>query len=207
MTATRKARFFASSAAFRTWLEKNHASVDELIVGFWKKGSGKGGLTYQEAVDQGLCFGWIDGVKHSLDENSYSHRFTPRRARSIWSAVNLRRFAELQAQGLVRPAGLAAFEARDVKRTQQYSFEQQNPAFDAPLEKMLKQNRAAHAFWQAQPPGYRKTATWWVVSARRNETRVRRMQTLIEDAARGERIAALRRPEKPKSSTTKRRTS
>ena len=206
MTGTPKARFFASSAAFRTWLEKNHASVDELFVGFWKKGSGKGGLTYPEAVDQALCFGWIDGVKRTLDENSYTNRFTPRRARSNWSAVNLRRFAELQAQGLVRPAGLAAFQARDVTRTQQYSFEQQNPVFDAALEKKLKQNRSAHAFWQAQPPGYRKQATWWVMSARRNETRVRRMQTLIEDAARGERIAGLR-PDKAKTSTTKRRTS
>lgn len=206
MSATPKARFFASSAAFRTWLEQNHALVDELFVGFWKKGSGKSGMSYPEAVDQALCFGWIDGVRHSRDEHSYTNRFTPRRARSNWSAVNLRRFAELQAQGLVRPPGLAAFEARDVKRTNQYSFEQQNPAFDAPLEKMLKQNRAAHAFWQAQPPGYRKQATWWVMSARRNETRVRRMQTLIEDAARGERIAGLR-PEKPKTTTTKRRTS
>ena len=206
MTATPKARFFTSAAAFRRWLEKNHASVDELFVGFWKKDSGKAGMTYPEAVDQSLCFGWIDGVRRSVDEHSYTNRFTPRRARSNWSAVNLRRFAELQAQGLVRPPGLAAFEARDVKRTQQYSFEQQNPVFDAPLEKMLKQNRAAHSFWQSQPPGYRKQATWWVMSARRNETRVRRMQTLIEDAARGERIAGLR-PDKAKTSTTKRRTS
>ena len=206
MIARTEARFFSTAAAFRTWLEKNHDRFDELFVGFWKKGCGKSGMTYPEAVDQALCFGWIDGVRHARDAESYTNRFTPRRARSVWSAVNLRRFAELEAAGLVRPAGRAAFEARDVARTQLLAVQRDAP-LEAALEAKLKRNRAAWAFWQAQPPGYRKLATWWIMSAKRDETRMRRLETLIDDSARGERIAALGPPVKAKSTTTKRRKS
>lgn len=185
--------FFATAADFRAWLVKNHATAQELLLGFWKKGSGRTGITYEEAVEQALCFGWIDGVRRSLDENAYVNRFTPRRPRSNWSAVNIARVERLIARGLMQPAGLAAFEQRDGRRTGQYSFERDSVAFDPQLAGLLRRNRAAARFFHAQPPGYQKTATHWVMSAKRPETRLRRMQTLIADSARGERIALLRR--------------
>lgn len=185
--------FFASAAEFRAWLAQNHAAAQELLLGFWKKGSGRTGITYDEAVEQALCFGWIDGVRRSLDENAYVNRFTPRRPRSNWSAINIARVEQLVARGLMQPAGLATFAQRDGRRTGQYSFERDDVAFDAQLAGLLRRNRAAARFFHAQPPGYQKTATHWVMSAKRPETRLRRMQTLIADSARGERIGLLRR--------------
>ena len=184
-------KFFASAAAFRKWLEKNHDKKAELWVGLYKKASGKGGLTYREAVDQALCFGWIDGQAKSIDDISYRQRFTPRRKGSIWSAVNIKRVAELQEEGLMHPAGLKTFETRDVTKTGLYSFENEPQSLDKDQEKQFRRHKAAWEFFQAQPPGYKRNAIWWVVSAKRDETKQRRLATLIEDSAAARRIKHL----------------
>lgn len=192
MTADTPApRFFASAAAFRRWLEKNHDREDELWVGLYKKASGKGGLTYREAVDQALCFGWIDGQSKSIDEVSYRQRFTPRRKSSIWSAVNIKRVAELKQAGLMDPAGVAAFETRDPTKAGLYSFENEPRSLDKQQERAFRGNKRAWGFFQAQPPGYRRNAIWWVVSAKREETKHRRLARLIEDSAEGRRLKHL----------------
>jgi uncharacterized protein YdeI (YjbR/CyaY-like superfamily) len=189
-----KLRFFRSPAEFRTWLEKNHDRESELLVGFYKKSSGKGGITYEEAVDEALCFGWIDGVRRSVDDERSTIRFTPRRQKSNWSLKNIRRVNELTELGRMAPSGITAFERRDPSEASTYSFEQANPAFGEDLEKRFRRNRKAWRFWEAQPPGYRKAATWWVVSAKLEETRIRRLQTLIEDSANGRRLAQVTSP-------------
>ena len=185
-----KATFFAKPADLRKWLEKNHDKVPELLVGFYKKGSGNPSITWPESVDEALCFGWIDGVRRRIDEESYSIRFTPRRARSIWSNVNTKRFAELTKQGRVQPAGLAAFEKRDAKRSGVYSYEQREKAqkLDAVYAAKLEANRKAWAFLQAQPPGYQRMASLFVMSAKREETRLKRLAVLIAESAAGRRI-------------------
>jgi uncharacterized protein YdeI (YjbR/CyaY-like superfamily) len=183
-----KPKFFRSGDAFRAWLEKHGGKERELWVGFYKKASGKGGLTYPEAVDAALCFGWIDGVKYKVDESSYMHRFSPRTAASYWSAVNTRRMQQLIEDGLVAAPGLAAFERRDQKVTQKYSFERKSAAFDAGALRALKANKPAWAFFTAQPPGYQKLLTFWVMSAKQEETRLRRLATLAERSAKGERV-------------------
>jgi uncharacterized protein YdeI (YjbR/CyaY-like superfamily) len=187
-------RFFRSPAEFRNWLEKNHDRESELLVGFYKKSSGKRGITYEEAVDEALCFGWIDGVRRSVDDERSTIRFTPRRQRSNWSLKNIRRVNELTKLGRMAPPGIAAFERRDPSEAGTYSFEQANPRFDQGLERRFRRNRGAWKFWEAQPPGYRKAATWWVVSAKREETRLRRLQTLIEDSGNGRRLAQVTSP-------------
>ena len=187
--------FFATSADWRRWLGKHHATVSELWVGFHKTGTGRPSITWPESVDEALCFGWIDGIRKSLDEDSYVIRFTPRRKGSTWSSVNTRHVQRLSHEGRMRPAGMAAFEARDPKRSGIYSFEQrQAVTLDAPASKQFKANTRAWKFWEAQPSGYRTTATHWVMSAKRDETRARRLATLIEDSTAGLRIALLRRP-------------
>lgn len=186
--------FFATPADFRAWLEANHTSATELIVGFHKVGSGRPSITWPESVDEALCVGWIDGIRRRIDDASYSIRFTPRKAGSNWSAVNVRRIDELIRQGRVLPAGLAAYAKRTDAKTGVYSFEQREEAqLDAAYVKRFRADRAAWQFWQAQPPGYRKTATHWVMSAKRTDTREKRLATLIADSAAGERIALLRR--------------
>ena len=194
-----KPRFFRTQRDFRRWLEANHAETDELIVGFHKKGSGRGGLTYAEAVEEALCFGWIDGVRRSIDDASFSNRFTPRTARSTWSAVNIRHVARLTAEGRMHPAGLAAFEARDPDRSASYASELATVKLDARQERRFKANRRAWGFWTDQPAGYRKTATWWVISAKREDTRERRLETLIGHSSKGERIPALVSPPRRKA--------
>ncbi len=187
--------FFATPAEFRAWLEAHHATASELLVGFHKKGSGLPSITWPESVDQALCFGWIDGVRRSLGDTSYTIRFTPRRARSIWSAVNIARAQELREQGSMHPAGIAAFEARSDERSSTYSFEQRGPIeLSARDAETLRANADAWAFFQAQPPSYRKAAIWWVISAKREETRGRRLATLIDDSAHGRRIRSLTPP-------------
>jgi uncharacterized protein YdeI (YjbR/CyaY-like superfamily) len=186
-------KFFATPDEFRAWLAQHHDTADELLVGFHKKASGTPSLTWPESVDEALCFGWIDGVRRSVDDDRYTIRFTPRRARSIWSQKNLARYRELDAEGRVQPAGRDAFESRDEARTRQYSFEQDAAEFTPAQAKAFRANKAAWAFFRAQPPSYRKPATWWVVSAKKEETRARRLATLIDDSARGERIKQLRR--------------
>jgi uncharacterized protein YdeI (YjbR/CyaY-like superfamily) len=189
-----KPRFFATPAGFRAWLEKNHDRATELWVGFHKKGSGKPSMTWPEAVDQALCFGWIDGVRKSIDQTSYANRFTPRRPRSNWSAVNMKRAGELIELGLMTPAGRKAFEARDEDRTAVYSYEQRPQDLPPEYERELRKNAQAAKFWRAQPAGYRKAATWWVVSAKREDTRLRRLAAVIRHSARSERIPPLTPP-------------
>jgi uncharacterized protein YdeI (YjbR/CyaY-like superfamily) len=189
-----EAKFFRNAAGFRRWLEKHHSSAQELWVGFYRKDASRRGITYPEAVDEALCFGWIDGIRKSLDAESYTNRFTPRKPQSNWSNVNTRRVAELTAEGRMHPAGLKAFAAREASRAGVYSFENRDAAkFSREQEARFRGNAGAWAFFKTQPPGYRKTAIWWVVSAKREETREKRLATLIEDSSNGLRIAMLRR--------------
>jgi uncharacterized protein YdeI (YjbR/CyaY-like superfamily) len=186
--------FFASPAEFRAWLEENHDRADELWVGFHKKATGKPSMTWPESVDEALCFGWIDAVRKSLGPDAYAIRFTPRNTRSTWSAVNIARAQELIAAGRMQPAGLRAFEARSDDRSAIYAYEQRHDAKLAPEhERQFRADERAWSFFVAQPPSYRKTAIWWVVSAKREETKLRRLRTLIEDSANGVRIRQLRR--------------
>ena len=190
-----KPRFFASPADFRSWLEAHHETEKELLVGFHKKGTGKPSITWPESVDEALCFGWIDGVRRRLNAGAYTIRFTPRRPTSIWSAVNVARVAELTRRRRMKPAGARAFAARTPERTGVYSFERNEAAkLTNSQENALLANRKAAAFFDAQPPWYRRTATHWVVSAKREETRERRLRQLIADSAAGRRIGPLRRP-------------
>jgi uncharacterized protein YdeI (YjbR/CyaY-like superfamily) len=192
------ATFFAEPADFRAWLEKNHDRASELWVGFHKKGSGRPSITWPESVDEALCFGWIDGVRKSLGPDSYMIRFTPRKARSTWSAVNIKRAQELAAEGRMRPAGLKAFEARTDDRSAIYAYEQRHAAkLDPEQEREFRANAKAWEYFQSRPPSYRRTATWWVVSAKREETRRKRLRTLIEDSAQGRTIRQLTRPSPP----------
>lgn len=190
-------RFFATAAAFRAWLDAHHDREPELLVGFHKKDSGKPSMTWPESVDEALCYGWIDGVRRSLGEDSYTIRFTPRRPGSIWSNVNMAKVAALMESGRMRPAGLAAWERRDPEKSGIYAFERKNPAaFDAEAERRFKRSRGAWTFFQAQPPGYRRQATHYVTSAKRPETRERRLTALIECSARGERLPYTVSPKK-----------
>jgi uncharacterized protein YdeI (YjbR/CyaY-like superfamily) len=192
--ASEKARFFRNASEWRTWLEKNHANADELWVGFHKKATGKPSMTWAESVDEALCFGWIDGIRKTVGDDSYKIRFTPRRPASNWSLVNVNRVKELTALGLMRPAGLEAFAAREEKRSGVYSYEQRKTAaLDVAQERRFRRNKQAWEFFQSQPPSYRQLATWWVIDAKREETRERRLATLIEDSAAGRRIGSLRR--------------
>ena len=187
-----KPTFFATPADFRAWLVANHAKEKELLVGFYKVGSDEPSITWPQSVDEALCFGWIDGVRRSLGAASYTIRFTPRRAGSIWSAVNTRRFAQLKKAGLVGGAGEQAFAGRRAARSGVYSFEQKNEILLAPeQQRALDGNRAASRFFQAQAPWYRRAALWWVVSAKRPETRDKRLRALIADSAAGRTIAPL----------------
>jgi uncharacterized protein YdeI (YjbR/CyaY-like superfamily) len=178
-----KAMFFATSADFRKWLEKHHDQHDELVVGFYKKDSGRPSMTWPESVDAALCFGWIDGVRRRTDDVSYTIRFTPRKKRSIWSAVNIKRVAELTALGLMRPTGIGAFEARSEERSAIYSFEQENIAFEAAQEKLFRAQKNAWTYFQSQAKWYQRAATWWVIGAKREETKAKRLATLIADSA------------------------
>jgi uncharacterized protein YdeI (YjbR/CyaY-like superfamily) len=191
-------KFFATPAAFRSWLEKNHDKVTELWVGFRKKGTGKPSITWPESVDQALCFGWIDGIRKSVDADNYKIRFTPRKPLSLWSAVNRKRMQELIKQGLVHPAGAAAWERRDDSKSNRYSFEQKHVEFDESQIKELRANKKAWEFFQAQPPYYRKLATWYVLSAKQEETRKRRLARLIKDSAAGQRLGLMERSDQAK---------
>ncbi len=180
--------FFSNQSKFHQWLDRNHDKKAELWVGFYKKQSGKPSVTYPEALDEALCYGWIDGVRKSIDEVSYKIRFTPRKAKSTWSLVNTKRVAELKRLGCMRASGLKAFENRDPKRSGIYSFENALRKLDAVYEKKFQSNKRAWAFFQAQPPGYQRTASWWVMSAKKEETRMRRLATLIGESEKGLRL-------------------
>jgi uncharacterized protein YdeI (YjbR/CyaY-like superfamily) len=187
--------FFATPEDFRAWLKEHHENETELLVGFHKKGSGRPSITWPESVDQALCFGWIDGVRRSIDGERYSIRFAPRKRRSTWSAVNVKRVGELEAEGLMRPAGRAAFERRHEDRTGIYSHERREAAaFDAEQERAFRADERAWAWFQDQPPYYRRAATHWVVSAKKPETRERRLRKLIDDSGAGRTVPPLTRP-------------
>jgi uncharacterized protein YdeI (YjbR/CyaY-like superfamily) len=193
-----KVVFFPTPGGFQRWLEESHQRRDELWVGFYRKSSGKPSITYPEAVDEALCFGWIDGVRRKVNDNAYTVRFTPRTPKSQWSTVNIKKAQKLSGAGRMRPAGLEAFAGAH-HQPRKYSYEQRNQAsFSAEQEHHFRSNRKAWHFFQAQPPWYRRTATFWVVSAKQEETRQKRLATLIFDSAHGQPIKPLRRPQVPK---------
>ena len=183
-----KPEFFRTPAAFRTWLEKNHATATELWVGFYKKDSGKPSITWPESVDQALCFGWIDGIRKGVDEISYQIRFTPRRRGSIWSAINIKRAKELVRQKQMRRTGLKAFAARIENKSGIYSYEQRSTELSQPYAKLLKKNNPAWNFFKTQSPSYRKMIGWWITSAKKEETRMARLAKLISECAKGKRL-------------------
>lgn len=186
--------FFATADELRAWLHEHHRTEEVLWGGFWKKATGRRSVTWPEAVAVALCFGWIDGVRYTLDEEAYTNRFTPRRSGSRWSRVNLDTFERLRDEGLVEPAGLAAWEARNPDEDEPHRHEQPEYGLEGEQLAALEAVPAAWAFWEAQPPSYRKGAAHWVTSAKRPETRERRLATLVEDCVAGRRIKPLRRP-------------
>jgi uncharacterized protein YdeI (YjbR/CyaY-like superfamily) len=181
--------FFPTPAAFRKWLQKNHDQAAELLVGFYKKDSGKRSITWPESVDQALCFGWIDGVRKRIDDTGYSIRFTPRKAISTWSAINIARVEELTKLGLMQPAGLRAFERRREDKSRIYAYENPPVTLEGAAEARFRANGKAWDFFNEQAPWYRRVALYWVTSAKKEETRARRLVTLIADSAEGRRLA------------------
>jgi uncharacterized protein YdeI (YjbR/CyaY-like superfamily) len=180
--------FFATPNELRKWFRRNHASADELWVGYYKKASDKPSITWAESVDEALCVGWIDGIRKGVDAESYKIRFTPRRRGSIWSALNIKRALALTKEGRMQPAGAKAFVARQENRSGIYSYEQCQPRLEEPYASQLRANQAAWNFFQAQAPSYRKIMGWWVVSAKQEATREKRLQKLIAESAREKRI-------------------
>lgn len=174
-----KPQFFPNQLDFRLWLEENHATAAELLVGFYKVGSGKPSMTWPESVDQALCFGWIDGIRRSVDHESYSIRFTPRRRNSIWSAVNIEKVAELTRNDLMMPPGIAAFELRTENKSGIYAYENEVRQFPIELEKIFRLNEPAWSFFDAQPAGYKRIMLHWVLSGKKEETRISRLNKLI----------------------------
>lgn len=189
--------FFATPAEFRAWLEAHHETERELWVGFYKRGSGKPSITWPESVDEALCFGWIDGLRKSIDDDAYMIRFTPRKARSTWSAININRVADLTQLGRMRPAGLKTFAERTDDKSVIYSYEQRKLAeLDATAEQQFRANTAAWDFFHAQTASYRNAAIWWVVSAKQESTRQSRLVKLIEDSEHGRTLPQLTRSKK-----------
>lgn len=188
-----KVVYFRNAAELGRWFRKNHASATELWVGFYKKGSGKASITWPESVEEALCVGWIDGIRKSVDGDRYTNRFTPRKARSVWSAVNIAKARALEASGRMRPEGLEAFRARKENRSGIYSYEQRRDRLEEPYQAMLRKNRKAWTFFENQPASYRKVAGWWVVSARKEETRIARLRKLSKLSAQGLRLPEFER--------------
>jgi uncharacterized protein YdeI (YjbR/CyaY-like superfamily) len=186
-----KPRFFSSPEKFREWLEQNHDSATELLLGFHKKSSGKKSVTYSEALDEALCYGWIDGVRKNLDETSYTIRFTPRKPRSIWSNVNVKHVERLTKERRMRPAGIEAYARRDPKRTGIYAFENRPREFSPELEKAFRKNKAAWSFFEKQPPGYKRVIVFWVMEAKKEETRIKRFKQLVDLCEQGLRLGLL----------------
>ena len=193
--------FFATPEDFRAWLQAHHDRESELLVGFYTKGSGKPSITWPQSVDEALCYGWIDGIRRNAGEDAYTIRFTPRKKKSTWSAVNIARVAELTKTGRMQPAGLKAFEAREESNSRIYAYENRDKlSLDPAMEERFRANEKAWNFFQAQPPGYRRTATFHVMGAKQDATRQRRLDQLIADSAAGRRIGQFVSPnaEKPK---------
>ena len=183
-----KIKYFTTPSDFRRWLEKNHAIRQELWVGYYKKSSGQPSMTWPESVDEALCFGWIDGIRKSVDDLRYTIRFTPRRRGSVWSEVNIKRAEALGDQGLMKNRGMAAFNARKENKSGIYSYEQRSDKLHAPYEERMRLNKAAWNFFYAQPPSDRKAVSWWVVSAKQEGTRLRRLEKLMKESARQKRL-------------------
>ena len=186
-----KPTFFRTPADFRAWLQAHHDKLREHLVGFHKKASGKPSITWPESVEAALCFGWIDGVRKSLDETSYTIRFTPRKPTSNWSAINITLVRKLTKQGLMHPAGLKAFAARDEKKSAIYSYERKNARFTRDQEKQFRADKAAWDFFRSQAPWYQKVCTHWVISAKREETKLKRLSELIGHSQNHRRIPGL----------------
>jgi uncharacterized protein YdeI (YjbR/CyaY-like superfamily) len=182
------ARYFRTAAEFRRWLAAHHATETELLVGFYKKASGIAGITYQEAVDEALCYGWIDGVLRPLDADSFAQRFTPRTAKSIWSRVNIAKVEGLIKAGRMAAPGLKCYRERDPKRANLYSFERPAMTFSPALARLFRKSAAAWRFFQAQPPGYCRLLTFWVKSPKQEKTRETRLARLIEASSKGKRL-------------------
>ena len=196
MTAV-NAKFFATPALWRAWLKGNYDKASEVWVGFYKRSSGKPSIIWSEAVDQALCFGWIDGIRISIDALSYRIRFTPRRPGSTWSTINVKKITELSRQGLMRDAGLKAFQQRESGNSGVYSYEQRHSAkLSAAQARQFRAQKKAWDFFQQQPPGYRRITIFWVVSAKKDETRAKRLATLITESENGRRIGLLRQRER-----------
>ncbi len=189
-----KPTFFASPKEFRQWLRRNHAKTSELLVGFYKKDSGTKSITWPEAVDAALCYGWIDGVRRKVDDLRYTIRFTPRKSGSVWSSVNVRRAEALIAEGEMQPAGLAAFRGRQAKKSSVYSYEQKDVELDGEYRRRLQAHAGAWQFFEAQPASYRRAAAWWVMSAKRDSTRAARLEKLIAHSLKEERLPQFTRP-------------
>lgn len=190
-----KPKFFKKGNAFRSWLEKNHNKKDELYVGYYKKATGKPSITWPDSVDEAICYGWIDGIRQKYNEDSYTIRFTPRKPKSTWSAVNVRKAEALIKEGRMQPAGLAAYQKKQDSNSGIYSFEQEKDNIKLPPEylRQFKKNKNAWQYFDNEAPHYKRAAIWWVISAKREETRNRRMNTLIEDSENGLRIKLMRR--------------
>jgi uncharacterized protein YdeI (YjbR/CyaY-like superfamily) len=180
-----KAKFFSTASAFYTWLQKNHNKKEELIVGFYKVGSGKPSMTWSESVDQALCFGWIDGVRRTIDAQSYCIRFTPRKPSSIWSAINIKKVKALTKKGLMQEAGIAAFQKRTASKSKIYSHEKPADRLSVVHARKLKANKKAWKYFQALAPGYKKLSVHWIMSAKQEATQLKRLQTIIEQSAKG----------------------
>jgi len=177
--------FFETQQDFRKWLKKNHKKETEILVGFYKVGTGKPSMTWSESVDQALCFGWIDAVRKSIDKDRYQIRFTQRKANSIWSAVNIKKVSALIEKGLMQPAGIAAFEKRQEHKSKVYSFENESRDFSPELEKQFKANKKAWLYFQSLAPSYKKTSIHWVMTAKQEATKIKRLDQLIKDSAAG----------------------
>jgi uncharacterized protein YdeI (YjbR/CyaY-like superfamily) len=183
-----KSKFFPTQEDFRKWLEENHEKATELLVGFYKIGSGKPSMSWSESVDQAICFGWIDGVRRKVDEESYSIRFTPRKANSVWSAVNIEKVRVLTEKGLMMPAGIAAFEKRKEDKSRIYAYESERKEFSEEFEKQFKKNKKAWEFFESQANWYKKQMIHWVMSAKQEATRARRIEKLISESEAGKRV-------------------
>lgn len=184
--------FFSTAEEFGNWLAENHLKLTEQWVGFYKVKSGKPSMSWSESVDQALCYGWIDGLRKTIDEESYKIRFTPRKPNSHWSTVNLEKMKVLLAENLVSPAGISIYEKRDQSKFSRASFEQKNIQLDKPFEDQLKANELAWTFFNQLAPSLKKATVWWVISAKQEATRLRRLATLIECAEKGEKIPPLK---------------
>jgi uncharacterized protein YdeI (YjbR/CyaY-like superfamily) len=177
--------FFAKQSDFRKWLQKNHKKETELLVGFYKVGSGKPSMTWSQSVDEALCFGWIDAVRKSIDKDSYQIRFTRRKPTSIWSAINIKKIEELTRQGLMQPAGLASFEKRTESKSKIYSYEKEEVELTQNFKKQFKANKKAWDYFQSLAPSYKKVSAHWVMRAKQETTRIKRLNQLISDSAAG----------------------